>query len=108
MDYSLRIGRLGELAPTAWLAREQTGAGRATGAPEWATPDDAKVFRAFFEGERLTSIPAQHSKRLGCCATWPKASSKKKSYPEKEVNQLLAVVIPTLRRCGATSSTRAS
>ena len=32
--------------------------------PEWASADEAKVIRSFFENGLLTSIPAQRSKRL--------------------------------------------
>jgi len=104
MDYSLRLGRLGEIgASLRRIAREQTGlpADDST-LPEWATPADAKVLRAFFEGERLTSIPAQHSKRLIVLRLLAECVfEKKRKYPEKEVNQLLAVRHPdaaSLRR----------
>jgi len=104
MDYSLRLGRLGEIGASLHrIAREQTGlpADDST-LPEWATPADAKVLRAFFEGERLTSIPAQHSKRLIVLRLLAECVfEKKRKYPEKEVNQLLAVRHPdaaSLRR----------
>jgi DNA-binding transcriptional ArsR family regulator len=105
MDYSLRLGRLGEIGASLHrIEREQTGLpteGEPT-LPEWATPADAKVLRAFFEGERLTSIPAQHSKRLVVLRLLAESVfEKKRKYPEKEVNQLLAVRHPdaaSLRR----------
>jgi len=105
MDYSLRLGRLGEIGASLHrIAREQTGLPAEDDAtlPEWATPADAKVLRAFFEGERLTSIPAQHSKRLVVLRLLAESVFlKKRKYPEKEVNQLLAVRHPdaaSLRR----------
>ena len=105
MDYALRLGRLSEIGASLHrIAREQTGLpaqGDST-LPEWATPADAKVLRAFFEGERLTSIPAQHSKRLVVLRLLAESVfEKKRKYPEKEVNQLLAVRHPdaaSLRR----------
>ena len=105
MDYSLRLGRLGEIGGSLHrIAREQTGLPAQDDAtlPKWATPADAKVLRAFFEGERLTSIPAQHSKRLVVLRLLAESVfEKKRKYPEKEVNQLLAVRHPdaaSLRR----------
>jgi DNA-binding transcriptional ArsR family regulator len=105
MDYSLRLGRLGEIGGSLHrIAREQTGLPEHDDAtlPDWATPADAKVLRAFFEGERLTSIPAQHSKRLVVLRLLAESVfEKKRKYPEKEVNQLLAVRHPdaaSLRR----------
>ncbi len=105
MDYSLRIGRLGEIgAALHKIDREQSGvpAKADMARPDWASADDAKVLRAFFEGERLTSIPAQHSKRLVVLRQLAETVfEKKRKYPEKEVNQLLAVRNPdaaSLRR----------
>jgi DNA-binding transcriptional ArsR family regulator len=105
MDYSLRLGRLSEIgASLGRIAREQSGLpekGDGT-LPDWATPGDAKVLRAFFEGERLTSIPVQHTKRLVVLRLLAETVfEKKRKYPEKEVNQLLAVRHPdaaSLRR----------
>jgi DNA-binding transcriptional ArsR family regulator len=105
MDYSLRIGRLGEIgAALHKIDREQAGvpAKADMARPDWASADDAKVLRAFFEGERLTSIPAQHSKRLVVLRQIAETVfEKKRKYPEKELNQLLAVRNPdaaSLRR----------
>lgn len=105
MDYSLRLGRLSEIGGTLHrIAREQSGdtATDATAAPKWAGPAEAKVLRAFFDGERLTSIPAQHTKRLVVLRQLADtAFERKRKYPEKEVNQLLAVRHPdaaSLRR----------
>jgi DNA-binding transcriptional ArsR family regulator len=104
MDYSLKLGRLSEIGGSLHrIAREQTGAADIDATlPDWATPADAKVLRAFFDGERLTSIPAQHSKRLVVLRRLAESIfEKKRKYPEREVNQLLAVRHPdaaSLRR----------
>jgi DNA-binding HxlR family transcriptional regulator len=104
MDYSLRLGRLSEIGASLHrIAQEQSGAPEADGTlPDWATPADGKVLRSFFEGERLTSIPVQHSKRLVVLRHLAETLfEKKRKYPEKEVNQLLAVRNPdaaSLRR----------
>jgi DNA-binding transcriptional ArsR family regulator len=98
MDYSLRLGRLAEIgAELNRIDREQSGAAAA-----WATPEEAKVLRSFFEGDRLVSIPAQRSKRLIVLRQLAETVFERKhKYPEKEVNQRLAVWNPdaaSLRR----------
>lgn len=94
MDYALRLDRLGEIgASLLRIGRAQTGLPAEDDAtlPPWATAADAKVLRAFFEGERLTSIPAQHSKRLVVLRLLAESVfEKKRKYSEKEVNQLLS------------------
>ncbi len=103
MDYSLRLGRLAEIgADLGRLAREQNGGEPEPEAPEWASAEDAKVLRSFFENGLLTSIPAQRSKRLVVLRQLAESSfERKKRYPEKEVNQRLGAVFPdpaSLRR----------
>ena len=103
MDYSLRFGRLAEIgAGLGRLAQEQTGDVVPPEAPEWTTPDEAKVLRSFFEGGRLTSIPAQRSKRLIVLRQLAETVFERKhKYPEKEINQRLGAVYPdpaSLRR----------
>ncbi len=104
MDYSLRFERLSRIGGDLHrLAVEESG-----GAPDeielpgWATPVDVRVLRAFFEGDRLISIPAQHSKRLVVLRYLADTIfERKRKYPEKEVNQLLATRHPdaaSLRR----------
>ncbi len=73
---------------------------KADGAPPQT--EEAKVIRAFFRDDRLTTIPSHERKRqivtrylLDRCFT------EDRSYPEKEVNQRLALFHPdvaTLRR----------
>ena len=67
MDYSLRLPRLDEIGGALHrIAREQSGDAVEddSPAPKWAGPADRRVLRAFFEGDRLVSIPVQRSKRL--------------------------------------------
>jgi DNA-binding MarR family transcriptional regulator len=104
VDYSLRIGRLGEIGGELHrLAREQDGeANEPLERPEWASIEEGRTLRAFFDGDRLLGIPAQHSKRLTVLRYLAeKVFERKRKYPEKEVNQLLAVRHPdaaSLRR----------
>lgn len=105
MDYSLRLPRLDEIGGALHrIAREQSGdaASEDQTTPDWASPADARVLRAFFEGDRLVSIPVQRSKRLVVLrALAESVFERKRKYPEKEVNQLLAVRNPdaaSLRR----------
>jgi DNA-binding transcriptional ArsR family regulator len=94
MDYHLRIGRLGEIGGELHrLAREQAGQpNEQIVAPSWASAEDARTLRAFFEGDRLVSMPAQHAKRLTILRYLAETVfERKRKYPEKEVNQLLAV-----------------
>lgn len=64
--------------------------------------EDAKVLRAYVEDGRLTGIPAQEKKRL-VVLRWlrERVFTEDREYPEKEVNQRLAVFHPdvaSLRR----------
>jgi hypothetical protein len=65
-------------------------------------PGGGPTLRAFFDGERLVSIPAQHGKRLTILRYLAETVfERKRKYPEKEVNQLLALRNPdaaSLRR----------
>lgn len=103
VDYSLRLGRLSEIgADLGRLAHEQAGDDAPVGAPEWASAEEAKVLRSFFENGLLTSIPAQRSKRIVVLHYLADTVFERKHrYPEKEVNQRLGAVHPdpaSLRR----------
>jgi hypothetical protein len=103
MDYSLRLARLDEIGGALHrIAREQSGEPTDSAPPGWAKEADAKVLRAFFDGDRLVSIPVQRSKRLIVLrALAESVFERKRKYPEKEVNQRLAVRYPdaaSLRR----------
>jgi hypothetical protein len=103
MDYSLRLGRLSEIgAGLSRLAQEQAGDSGTANAPEWATPDEAKVLSSFFSRGLLTGIPAQRSKRMVVLRHLAETLFERKHrYPEKEVNQRLGAIYPdaaSLRR----------
>jgi DNA-binding transcriptional ArsR family regulator len=63
---------------------------------------DAKVLRSFFEDDRLVSIPAQEKKKLVVLRYLrDRCFTEDRAYPEKEVNQRLALFHPdvaSLRR----------
>jgi hypothetical protein len=65
-------------------------------------PDEARVLGGFFEAGRLTTIPAQESKRLVVLRYLrDRCFAEDRDYPEKEVNQRLALFHPdpaSLRR----------
>ncbi len=104
VDYSLRLGRLGQIGGELHrLVREQSGESTEPMArPEWANAEEGRTLRAFFDGDRLLSIPAQHAKRLTVLRFLAEtAFERKRKYPEKELNQLLALRHPdaaSLRR----------
>lgn len=105
VDYSLRLERLAEIgAALGKMSHEQELAGEALDAPMvgWATGRAGRVLHSFFEGGRLLSIPAQHSKRLVVLRYLAETVfDGGREYPEKEVNQLLALRHPdvaSLRR----------
>ena len=77
--------------------------------PAWIRPDgspvppsEAKVIRDFFRDDRLTTIPSQEKKRLVVIRYLrDRCFTEDRPYPEKEVNQRLALFHPdvaTLRR----------
>jgi hypothetical protein len=85
------------------MVREQSGETTEPMArPEWANAEEGRTLRTFFDGERLLSIPAQHAKRLTVLRFLAETVfERKRKYPEKELNQLLAVRHPdaaSLRR----------
>jgi DNA-binding transcriptional ArsR family regulator len=103
--YALRLSRLRE------MGRELEAIGRAGSEDaEWSVaegvvataPDgrsrsaeERKVLRAFLEDGRLTTIPAQDRKKLVILRYLAEtAFPEDRDYPEKEVNQRLALVHP--------------
>jgi hypothetical protein len=64
--------------------------------------DEAKVIRGFLRDDRLTTIPSQESKRrIVVRYLCDRVFTEDRPYPEKEVNQRLALFHPdvaTLRR----------
>jgi DNA-binding transcriptional ArsR family regulator len=99
VEYSLRVKRLQE------VGRDLDAAARSGQPDEGALlpgPDgrprpafQAKLLRGFLEGGRLTSIPAQEKKRLVVLRYLAETVFEPdRDYPEKEVNQRLAVLHP--------------
>ena len=83
--------RLAELEPDA---RSDPGPGVGPGGED-LPPDEARILRAFFEADRLTTIPATGSKRLVVLRYLrDRCFVEDRPYPEKEVNQRLAVFHP--------------
>ncbi len=96
------IGALGrQLAALEPDARADAGPG--VGPAGEALPADvARVLRSFFEADRLTTIPATESKRIVVLRYLrDRCFTEDRPYPEKEVNQRLAIFHPdvaSLRR----------
>ncbi|MGH3076022.1 MAG: metalloregulator ArsR/SmtB family transcription factor [Gaiellales bacterium] len=105
VEYRLRLDRLGQLGK-----RLDAAASPGADSPaELPGPDgkprpafEAKVLRAFVADGRLTSIPAQEKKRLVVLRYLADTVFEfGRRYPEKEVNQRLAVLhqdVASLRR----------
>jgi DNA-binding transcriptional ArsR family regulator len=106
VEYSLKIGRLAELgARLDRIERHARAAGEESAAadmPAWAEAKDRRVLSAFFEGDRLLSIPAAHNKRMVILRYLAETVfAPGQEYPEKDVNMLLALRHPdpaSLRR----------
>jgi DNA-binding transcriptional ArsR family regulator len=102
--YGLRLERLTELAREleGIARRERDADAPPPEAPAWASAEQARVLRSFIDGERLTSIPAQHAKRLVILRHLAETAFEPGvEYPEKEVNMRLALRHPdvaSLRR----------
>ena len=105
VDYQLRLQRLSEIGAELDRAGREAEATSA----ELPGPDgrprpafEAKTLRSFFEDGRLTRIPAQEKKRLIVLRYLAETVfSEDRAYPEKEVNQRLALLHPdvaSLRR----------
>ncbi len=106
VEYSLQIGRLAELgARLDKIERDVRAAGDeelSADLPAWAEAKEQRVLRAFFEGDRLLSIPAQHNKRMVILRYLAETVFEPgQEYPEKDVNMRLALRHPdtaSLRR----------
>jgi DNA-binding transcriptional ArsR family regulator len=101
---ALRVERLNELGRALDALEPDAPAGPplvdAAGRP--LPPEDAKVLRAFVEDDRLVSIPVAARKR-DVILRWlqERCFAEDRPYPEKEVNQRLALHHPdvaSLRR----------
>jgi DNA-binding transcriptional ArsR family regulator len=105
VEYSLRLERLAELGGALdRLGREGEPDGAELPGPDGRPRPayEAKVLRSFFVDGRLDRIPAQEKKRLVVLRFLAETVFEAdRAYPEKEVNQLLALRHPdvaSLRR----------
>ena len=104
VEYSLRVDRLQSVG--RMLDELERSTEEQTSLPGPAGEDlpafDAKVLRAFIVDDRLVSIPAQEKKRQVVLAYLrDRCFTEDRPYPEKEVNQRLALFHPdvaSLRR----------
>ena len=101
--YRLRPERLNELGRSLdELEREADDREAGAVAPGLIAPagrelsgEEARVLGGFFDDDRLTTIPAQERKRLLVLRYLrDRCFPEGRGYPEKEVNQLLAVFHP--------------
>lgn len=109
-SYGARLDRVGELGRSL-AAIEADAAGRTTDpAGEWPhdgepladtlarlalSPEEAKVLRSYLVDGRLTTIPAQGKKRQVILRfLLERVFTEDRAYPEKEVNQRLALFHP--------------
>ena len=96
-----RLNELGRALETLEPSRDSEAAGAGPGGED-VPAEDAKVLRAFFDGPRLTSIPAQDRKRQVVLRyLLEQCFPEDRVYPEKEVNQRLGLVnrdVASLRR----------
>ncbi len=105
--FTLRIEALDDLGRRLAALDDDADAAAASGpgvgpAGEVMPADEAKILRGFFERDRLVAIPSQHSKQLVVLRYLrDRCFTEDRTYPEKEVNQRLALFHPdvaTLRR----------
>lgn len=105
--HALRIGQVHELGRRLAALEADAGSGPADVPPtgpdgEPLPSDDAKVLRSFFDGGRLTSIPAHEKKRMVVIRYLrDRCFTEDRPYPEREVNQRLALYhadVASLRR----------
>ncbi|MEO5963973.1 MAG: DUF2087 domain-containing protein [Candidatus Limnocylindrales bacterium] len=109
-QFTARLDRVGELG-RALAALDADAAGRpVTPGGEWPhdgepladtlerlalTPDEGRILRAFLVDGRLTSIPVQGRKRdVVLRLLLERVFTEDRAYPEKEVNQRLALFHP--------------
>ena len=94
--FALRGDRIGQLARLlATLDHGEDDAAAELAALTGVPAEDAKVLRHYLEDGRLTTIPAQASKRL-VVLRWlrDQVFTEDREYPEKEVNQRIALIHP--------------
>lgn len=94
--YSLRIDGFHELGRRLAIADGSEATGPGVGPAGEALPAEvARVLRGFFDEDRLTAIPANAAKRATVLAYLrDRCFPDDRVYPEKEVNQRLALFHP--------------
>jgi hypothetical protein len=97
-----RLGELGRALDALERASGEEAPGLEAPSGRGLEADEARLLAGFFDGDRLTVIPAQASKRLVVLRYLrDRCFAEDRDYPEKEVNQRLAVFHPdaaSLRR----------
>ena len=95
--YELRLDRLHEVGRRLGQIERAAEATATLPGPDGSELPayDAKVLRGYLEGGRLTTIPAQDKKRM-VVIRWlrDQVFTEDREYPEKEVNQRLALFHP--------------
>lgn len=94
--YTLRIDGFHELGRQLAAAGGSTASGPGIGPNgEALDADVARVLRGYFDDDRLTAIPANAAKRQVVLAyVRDRCFTEARAYPEKEVNQRLAIFHP--------------
>jgi ArsR family transcriptional regulator, arsenate/arsenite/antimonite-responsive transcriptional repressor len=97
VEYSLRVARLHDVGRMLDEMERTTEDRESLPGPDGESLPafEAKVLRAFIAGGRLTSVPVQDKKRLVVLAYLrDRCFPEHRDYPEKEVNQRLALFHP--------------
>jgi DNA-binding transcriptional ArsR family regulator len=97
VEYSLAVERLHAVGRRLGELEREAEAGATLPGPggEELPAYEARVLRGYLEDGRLTTIPAQEKKRL-VVLRWlrDRVFTEDREYPEKEVNQALALFHP--------------
>jgi hypothetical protein len=95
-QYTLRLETLDDLGRRLAELDADTAGGPMVGPDgEALSPEVARVLRGYFEAGRLVAIPAQHTKRMVVLRYLrDRCFTEDRAYPEKEVNQRLALFHP--------------
>jgi len=104
VHYALRVDAIHALGRRLAAIEAEAGHVAEVSGPDGTvlSPAEAKIIRGFFRDDRLTTIPSQEKKRLIVIHYLrDRCFTEDRPYPEKEVNQRLALFHPdvaTLRR----------
>lgn len=95
VEYSLAVGRLRDVGRRIGRLERETEATATLPGPDGRPMPayDAKVLRAFVDGDRLTAIPAQAKKRAVILG-WllERCFPEDRDYPERTVNERIGAV----------------